>query len=1066
MTIFPTYLCSLLLYSTVLYLLQVDSGEMLLFEKSMIPSVYQLYSTKLLQYSAEPDNPVPLLELMEILLYEGHGKQAIAVLKRATQVIDLQTDWTFTTYENTLLRLLHIKMNQKYYSYYEKPQVVHAFIESFPESPVILTHSAIYFHELKYYKESELLYTAALLLNPLYDLALLNYSRLLILKSDHRTAQRYLARISEDSALWLPAKLEIAYLSEIQNINTAALIVAYKNCTYLPPENQEDSMYSVAQHCMGYHHYRLQEGDKAEACLNRAIMKDPNNSIAMLLSAAISVKQLYSNTTNSSTTSSSSNTNERPHTATTSNTITTHTERPRTATNHTTTNHIGETGTLKSPLSKEEIDSRYRSGVLLAPKYRYRWIALLGYADYICCTMQDIHRAEQYYSESSKLSFSYSIWSTLAYIHYYQYIRGDSGVAGRLLLRTLRHRHNDVAIDCLTDFNAFRHQENVTTQSDHAQDVFKYMSIPKQQHETYNFIETTDDLEIAALYVVIAYYLIDVQEWEEGMKYAAAAIRINETFSPALRCIALITWQHHNTRKQSLRYFSTALEFGFNNPYVLRTCGIIKAMEGNHQEAINLLESSIKITPTYALTYRALGLMYYIYRNNHIYALELLTKSFHLSHEEDIECLRLKAQILMDQKKFKEAKVLLQQALYIVPWDIVTLSSLAYCISNILTTTKNKQNMMESKEDSTSINYNSRFMSLQSYEDLIHSRDPEELFEASVTLDLQRILKGHMNNISLSGLEQYNKAKIKRTVNPFSQSNGMILSNFAVEHEIEEIDADYGNNMIGYAYYWYGMYELKEKKHINYEKCKLLFTLASKISSPGATSSCTALAFYRLGELAEHQNDLVVAEQYYQYAVQCEPMEPISILRLYSLVESGLKGTKKLIQLLEKTNNKQKKKKLLKKKKQSHHTGLDSSGTLSTYHPPATSKQKGTSALVHNLTELLNKPLLTVSEGMHTSDELLEESDAYQPGGQLAEAFEEYERRLLLHQRVYEAVVLKRRSYRKAVGDCAPSLSHHVFVDSYWLERLLHAFSGCEDWAVLLKSTAHIHTHRAQKKRK
>ena len=95
--------------------------------------------------------------------------------------------------------------------------------------------------------------------------------------------------------------------------------------------------------------------------------------------------------------------------------------------------------------------------------------------------------------------------------------------------------------------------------------------------------------------------------------------------------------------------------------------------------------------------------------------------------------------------------------------------------------------MMESKEDSTSINYNSRFMSLQSYEDLIHSRDPEELFEASVTLDLQRILKGHMNNLSLSGLEQYNKAKIKRTVNPFSQSNGMILSNFAVEHEIEEI---------------------------------------------------------------------------------------------------------------------------------------------------------------------------------------------------------------------------------------------------------------------------------------
>jgi hypothetical protein len=59
-----------------------------------------------------------------------------------------------------------------------------------------------------------------------------------------------------------------------------------------------------------------------------------------------------------------------------------------------------------------------------------------------------------------------------------------------------------------------------------------------------------------------------------------------------------------------------------------------------------------------------------------------------------------------------------------------------------------------------------------------------------------------------------------------------------------------------------------------------------------------------------------------------------------------------------------------------------------------------------------------------------------------------------MHQRIHEMAVLKKRTYRKSLSEGATAnAAHHVFVDSYWLERLLHSFSTCEDWARLLKCT-------------
>jgi hypothetical protein len=139
-----------------------------------------------------------------------------------------------------------------------------------------------------------------------------------------------------------------------------------------------------------------------------------------------------------------------------------------------------------------------------------------------------------------------------------------------------------------------------------------------------------------------------------------------------------------------------------------------------------------------------------------------------------------------------------------------------------------------------------------------------------------------------------------------------------------------------------------------------------------------------------------------------------------------------------------------------------------------------TSSLVANLSDLMNQTLLGGGGGGGDDDDEVEGRDgagglgghtrmryATQEQGQQQlqeaeeaeldleeeEALGDYHCRLLMHQRVQELVVLKKQSYRKVLSKglrCAPSF--HLFVDGYWLERLLHAFSRCEDWAQLLSS--------------
>ena len=1115
------------------------------FETRFDAQLYGEYQSKILLAATEPENPVPLLELMELLVYQGLGKPALAALKRALDVLEKNPSLRQSSHSKAVSQVLISRLSRQFYAYYDATKHMAAIVDLFPESPVLLSQAAEHFHHIHYDEVAEPLYIGALMLQPSHEPALLNYARFCAERGRYRLAQRYLSRITNEEAspLWLVARLEAARVQELQGVEGDVLCVAYKGCVPFTSNSSHhagsssDRHLSCALHSLAHHHFLQREFEKARDYHGRALKSDPDNYLAMLLLAGMSAMHLKRAPAGG---------------------LTSHT---------TTKNAILQqyslfSRELPSGENLEEIDAYYRRGVLLLPQHRYRWVPTLAYADFLCCTMRDQRRAEQYYNEASQAAFSTSVWSTLALSHFLQYVKNDVGANGRLLLRLLRHRHPEVQIDCLTDFNAFRHHAAV---ADPAQEMARIMSSsalppqtdtasPQLQHMTpeERTEKNADEDEIVALYTVIAYYLMDLQEWEDAMKYAAAALGVCETYAPALRCIALITWYQHgvsdNVRRAALRYFNTAFEFGSaSSACVQRTCGVVKAMEGQQHTALSMLESAARCGPNCALTLRALGCMTYLYSGNAEHAEEYLSAAFALSGEEDHEALRLKAQVLMDQRRHKEARVCLQQALYLLPWDPATLACLATCVAKQQTrkgkstaaitavgaVTAATAGMAGSGPNAAAATaaatYSYRLRTMRSFEALIHSRDPEELFEAALTVDLQRIVALN-SGLPPTEQERYHQQQLqqheqkhqqqqqhhKRLINPFQASKDNVLSNFAADTVIEATAeaASHGSSAgsIAYAYYQYGLYELDKSTIEGSQKAKTLFHLAIKSCEDGAGGGggggggkkdrangrvCTiygdpcigSAALYMLGSLAEQDGNLEPAERLYCSAVDACQADPIAILRLARLVQRGVDAVKKMMKICARAaavraaagggggggGGKHGKNS---RSKQSRNTGqvgvgnVDSSGTMSTFHPPQVRSKK--EQLMDSLSDLLRQTFDDTGRNRSDVDDNNDDDDDVHPdSGQeqehgeegeegeeegdtgMSAAVAELQRRRLLHQRVEERLALHRYTHRKLIkriADTCP-MGTNLHVGGQWLQRLLFAFSKCEDWACLMQSS-------------
>ena len=72
--------------------------------------------------------------------------------------------------------------------------------------------------------------------------------------------------------------------------------------------------------------------------------------------------------------------------------------------------------------------------------------------------------------------------------------------------------------------------------------------------------------------------------------------------------------------------------------------------------------------------------------------------------------------------------------------------------------------------------------------------------------------------------------------------------------------------------------------------------------------------------------------------------------------------------------------------------------------------------------------------------------------GELAAALTTMRKRMLLHERVYKLAIMRKEQLgKRLVGLNVPGKC--LSLDPFWQERLLHAFTECDDWASLLRSS-------------
>jgi hypothetical protein len=178
------------------------------------------------------------------------------------------------------------------------------------------------------------------------------------------------------------------------------------------------------------------------------------------------------------------------------------------------------------------------------------------------------------------------------------------------------------------------------------------------------------------------------------------------------------------------------------------------------------------------------------------------------------------------------------------------------------------------------------------------------------------------------------------------------------------------------------------------------------------------LAMYMLGWLAEvGDKDLLFAEKYYCSAMQVEPMDPLTFLKLKRMASDSLTYVGEMTQKAERQE-------LIRKKKDSN------SETVTSMFAKVLSPQ--------------DMSFYGLSSSIKIADALSE--------SKCANDLSYLRNRENLHSRVTRLAQLR---FNKAENQISGWSCPHKFVsiDPFWLDRLSFSFASCDDWSHLLRQS-------------
>ncbi len=682
--------------------------------------------------------------------------------------------------------------------------------------------------------------------------------------------------------------------------------------------------------------------------------------------------------------------------------------------------------------SKFQIDAWMRRGLLMQQRGASRWVALVIYAESLIANFGDFDRAEMYLWHAVTDSYSKEVWAVVSLAHYYQYTLCRPGRAKRLLLWSAKSRSKAASLKVKADPHNVVHNrlyESGGIGLERASDSGFGVGIAFRngmnssaseaeaagsKREGENFFRMKMHGEEAVLHVAVAYSCMDAKNFTGARAHAERALALDPDLGPAHRCMGLLLYRNRSTRKESLRHFNECLdlcgghamlEAGGGNEHSLRTCAVIMSMEGSYGKALQYMRlATTAVDTVQPLSWRALATMTYLYHDGTAKerireSIQHLDRALSLSQDEDTEAMVMAGQLYMELGQPVAAREYFQRAMTLTPGDPILLASLALCLAAI---------GFRSPLSATQADYDARFKDMRSLGELYAIEDPELLLQAAANPLIETSIRASKKGGGPAGT---NDPTIDRDL-PRSQRKPTLMQSAIVKDEPAEIETSAKDKKIPApakegqsadvapdVLYWCGMHHMQQKGGASLEKAREFFLRAVQ----RADHPPHPLALYMLGWLAELQSDLKAAERYYCYALQLEPIDSLQFLRLKKLSKDTLSYVKGLAKSAEK--GEVHRKRVLKKKNKLRRRGV------------------------------------SVPVGFEADET-----------GELAAALATMRKRMLLHERVYKLAVMRKEQLgKRLVGLNVPGKC--VSLDPFWQERLLHAFTECDDWASLLRSS-------------
>jgi tetratricopeptide (TPR) repeat protein len=949
------------------------------YEEEMDHSTYAEYRGLIHKIAEEPRNPVLLLKLSSFLYTKKMDHACMAALNRTIEVLE---EWNLTSESSSMLQILRSKVGVRVYGKYADLSDMKEHAVLCKDSPTILSQIAMYYNRLKYMEQAEQLYIAALLIDPLHAEANRGYAHVLIQKSNFQAANRYFVRVYSHSLCYSIVKAEQGWLQEMQGADDEAIVQAFKKCLSL---GNRDRGTVCALYSLGHFFHVRKDFAKAVDFYRRSLMYDPNEFETLLLLGCLG--------------------NSLPH---------------------------GE-----KKYNKYQIDSWMRRGLLMQQRGASRWVALLIYAENLIANFGDFDRAEMYLWQAVNDSYSKEIWAVVSLAHYYQYTLCNPQRAKRLLLWSAKSRADAAKVKVKADPHNVVHNRlyessgvglEESTDSGFGQGIaFRdgmnnhsaEENALKNKREGENYFRMKMHGEEAVLHVAAAYACLDVKNFAGARKHADTALTLDAELGPAHRCMGLILYRQRENRKAALKHFNECLdlcgntallEAGGGNEHSLRTCAIVLSMEGSYTRALHYMRTATATADSvHVLSWRAYAIMTYLYgEGTHkelaTSVIPLLTRAIELSEDTDVESMIMKGQLLMELQQPVEARQCFQKAMGLTPNDPVLLASMALCLAAI---------GFRSPASATQADYDAKFQDMRSIGELSLVEDPELLFQAATNPSMEARVKEAKAKAADGKPRDPTVLSAVRFPTVLSSSSQITEEPAEIEATVKDkrlLPPPTGEDQSSINYrkprdvesdvlYWRGMHQMQQKGSDSMEKAKASFTRAVQ------RSDCPPhpLALYMLGWITELRGDLKVAERYYCYALQLEPIDSLYFLRLQKLAKDTLSYVRGLAKTTEKAEAHRKK--VLKKKNKLRRRGV------------------------------------SVPIGFEADET-----------GEQAVALATMRKRMLLHERVHKLAAMRQEQLGKRLDDLNTP-GKCVSLDPFWQERLLHAFTECDDWASLLRSS-------------